>query len=219
MNTRPSNRGPGTVSNPLKTLLLSATILVSLNMTGAQASVVIDGVAYPDGCRKTLATVRGLTSWHVVCPAGALDERVEDAKRISPPEMPGHSSNGTIPRQPAHQKPIQCDAAINRLNNKLADTKYWFRQAIYRTRVLTTEAATGLRDYIRAYAMRAMSYGESIYAHRRRGEDADGLCREYVDRAYDEVTRLFALVRAEAAAGNRDLEGTGLNPNTSPYNN
>ena len=75
------------------------------------------------------------------------------------------------------------------------------------------------RDYIRVYSMRAMSYGESIYNHGRRGEDADFLCQEYVTKAEAEVSRLFALVRAEAAAGNRDLEGTGLNPNASPYNN
>ena len=219
MNMRPSNRRPDTVSNSLKTLLLAASILVLLNMTGAQASVVIDGVSYPDGCRKTSTTDNGLTSSQVVCPLDALDERVEAAKRISPPEMPGHSSNGNFTAQPAFQKPIQCNAAVSRLNDKLADTQYWFREAIYRTRVLTAEAATHIRDYIRTYSMRAMSYGESIYNHGRRGEDADGLCREYVDQAYEQVSRLFALVRADAAAGNRDLEGTGLNPNASPYNN
>ena len=32
MNMRPSNRRPDTVSNPLKILLLAASILVSLNM-------------------------------------------------------------------------------------------------------------------------------------------------------------------------------------------
>ncbi len=197
--------------NPLRTLLMSATILVSFNVIEAQASVVIDGVAYPDGCYKASTLVQ--------CPSGALAEQTEAAKRISPPKMPGHSSNGTVAPQPAHQPPIQCEAAVSRLNDKLADTQYWFRQAIYRTRVLTSTAASGVRDYIRAYAMRAMNYGESIYRHKRRGEDADGLCREYVDKAYVEVSRLFTLVRAEAAAGNRDLENTGLNARTSPYNN
>ena len=197
--------------NLLKTLSISTLILVSFSMIDAEASVVIDGIAYPNGCYRELTAVK--------CPKGALDKRVEDAKRISPPKMPGHSSNGTVASQPVHQPPVQCRAAVSRLNDKLADTQYWFRQAIYRTRVLTSAAASGVRDYIRAYAMQAMSYGESIYQHGRRGEDTDSLCREYVDKAYGEVNRLFMLVRAEAAAGNRDLENTGLNPNASSYNN
>lgn len=184
---------------------------MSLAITEVQASVVINGVAYPNGCYTD-----GLT---INCPLGALDARIEEAKRISPPEMPGHASNGTFDSQPVYQSPAQCNAAISRLSDTLADTLYWFRKAIYETRVLTSEAATGVRDYVRIYAMRAMSYGESIYQHRRRGEDADNLCRKYVDGANKQVSRLFALVQAEAAAGNRDLEGTGLNPYTSPYNN
>ena len=52
INMRPPIRGPDAVSIPLKTLLFAATILVAINMTGAQASVVFDGVAYPDGCRN-----------------------------------------------------------------------------------------------------------------------------------------------------------------------
>ena len=156
MNMRPSNRRSDTVSKPMVTLLLTASILVFLNMSGAQASVVIDGVAYPDGCRKTSTTDNGLTSSQVVCPLGALDERVETAKRVSPPEMPGHSSNGNFTAQPAFQYPDKCNAAIVQFSNTLANTQHWFRDAIYETRELTAEAGSGVRDYIRTYSMRAM---------------------------------------------------------------
>jgi len=199
--------------NPLKTLLLNATILMSFasfNVANAGASVVIGGVAYPSGCTETATGIH--------CPKGALNQHIEKSKRISPPKMPGHSSNGRVARQPVYQPPVQCERAVVRLNHKLGEARVWFRTAIYRSRVLTAQAASGVRDYITTYSMRAMSYGRSIYSNGRRGENADQLCREYVDEAFKQVAQLFTLVQAEAAAGNRDLENTGLNRRPSVYN-
>ena len=180
------------------------------NVANAGASVVIGGVAYPSGCIKTATGIH--------CPNGALDKHIEKGKRLSPPKMIGRSSNGKVTRQPVYQPPAQCEPAIVRLNNKLGEARVWLRTVIYRSRVLTAQAATGVRDYITTYSMRAMSYGRSIYNNGRRGENADQLCREYVDGAFIEVAQLFALVQAEAAAGNRDLENTGLNRRPSVYN-
>jgi len=64
-----------------------------------------------------------------------------------------------------------------------------------------------------------MTRGESIYRHRKRGQDADSICSTYIDNAHVELKRVITLLRSEAAKGNRDLIGTGLNPRESQYNN
>lgn len=178
----------------------------------------------PNGCRRVLKKVNRVTNWDIVCPNESINPSVEAAKRRDPSSFGGHASRDSFKaRKPmVHQNATKCLAAEERMNRTLGETNNWFRGQLYsNTRHLTAEAATTVRDRLNSWSMRAMDYGQSIYRHRRQqdGEDGDGLCEAYIDKAHVELKRVWALVKAEAAKGNADLVGTDLDIRHSPYNN
>ncbi len=146
----------------------------------------------------------------------------ERFKLLKPRSMGGHASApGSFVRQASAPQSIRCLAEERNLSDVYGVVSRWFRVVIYGDhdkRVLTQPAAYSVRDKIFAYIKREISIGRGKFAAARRGEDADGLCADHMIGARLEALRVFNIVKSEGARGNRDLEGTGLNPRTSVYN-
>lgn len=144
----------------------------------------------------------------------------ERTKRTPPRSMGGHASiPGTIARQAPAPRPIRCLAEERKISNVHGMITMWFREVIYGDqRVLTARAAYRVRDKITAYIKYEISIARDKFAAAKRGEDADGFCANHLIAAKNEALRVFNIVKIEAANGNRDLEGTGLNPRPSVYN-
>lgn len=212
------------MSNRLKILGFFAAIVVlpSFIATSAHSEVRIHGQNFPDGCREITRIVDEVRMWGVDCPTELNNPRIERSKAFRPPLFGGFPSDSSVKRQPAFQSFARCDAALDGINNTLGDVMGWFHEVINgppSSRVLTAEAALSVNDRLRSYIMNIMDHGESIYRNRKRGEDGAGKCAEFIKVYHDNLKYVFALVKSEAAKGNRDLIGTGLNPYQSQYNN
>lgn len=209
------------MKNSASIIALATASVLFLSTTESLAATWIDGYKYPDGCQKVARLVDGVRYMGIQCPRSGVDTRVERAKRADPPSFGGFSSSNVKP-QPLPQLPVRCQAAETRMGKNLAHFLNWIRVIKYgmpEQRVLTTTAAHVIGKRLRSWSMRVMDHGLSIFRHRRRGEDGDGLCEAYIDKGNVELTRVITLIKAEAARGNRDLTDTGLNPHESVYNN
>ncbi len=148
--------------------------------------------------------------------------QAERLKRTPPRSMGGHNSvPGTISRQALASSPKRCLAEVKKYLYVLNDITNWFKPVIYGShskRVLTGQAASRVRDMLFGYITSEIDIGKRKFAAAKRGEDASGLCVNHIIAAKRETLRVFNIVKTEAAAGNRDLEGTGLNPMASVYN-
>lgn len=146
----------------------------------------------------------------------------ERLKRRKPRSLGGYASkSGSIPRQPFPFKPVRCKEEEHNLGVRLYQVDRWFDMAIngpHNRRVLTGPAARHVLFNLRQFAKMEMASGRNKYAAAKRGENADALCAEHMIGTNKELTRVFELVKSEAAKGNRDLEDTGLHNNTSVYN-
>ena len=108
------------------------------------------------------------------------------------------------------------------MGRELASFLNWLRSSEYSApedRELTAMASHQLHQNIRSWGMGIKDRGLSIYRHRKRGEDGDRMFADFIREGHEELTRVVALARFEASKGNRDLDGTGLNPRPSEYNN
>lgn len=85
-------------------------------------------------------------------------------------------------------------------------------------RFFTQRAAKYMHNKLESYTKRAIRDAENRYRFAKRGEDTTGLCVGYLTEATAEVERIHQLLLSEAEKGNRDLDGTGLNPHVSQYN-
>ncbi len=210
--------------NSLKFLGFFAAVVILPNLiaTSIHAEVRINGQNFPDGCREIRRLVDGVERWGVDCPVQENNFRIERSKLFKPSLFGGFPSDSSVKRQPEFQTFAKCDAALDGINNTLGDVMSWFHQVIYgppSARVLTAEAAMSVNDRLRSYIIVIMDRGESIYRNRKRGEDGAGKCAEFIKPYHENLKYVFALVKSEAAKGNRDLIDTGLNPHQSQYNN
>lgn len=209
------------MKNTLKLLGLSVAAITFLSISGGRADVRIHGQNFPDGCREITRTINGTQMWGVDCPIRDIDPRIERGKRVDPPSFGGFPSNNSVKRQPEFQRNVRCKASIHTFMNHLGSTVNRLTYDLNgppRVRRFTSEAARGTRNRLRSWGMGIMDRGNSIYRNRRAGEDGDGLCAIYMGKAQQELTRVINLLKTEAAKGNRDLTGTGLNSFPSVYN-
>ncbi len=210
--------------NSLKFLgyFTAIVILPILISTSTHSEVRINGQNFPDGCREIRRLVDEVERWGVDCPVQENNSQIERSKVFKPSLFGGFPSDSSVKRQPEFQTFAKCDAALDDINNTLGDVMSWFHQVIYGpplARVLTAEAALSVNDRLRSYIIVIMERGESIYRNRKRGEDGAGKCAEFIKPYHENLKYVFALVKSEAAKGNRDLTGTGLNAFQSQYNN
>ena len=214
------------MNNLLKSLMVMTAVVAFSGTSATQASVIIDGQEFPDGCKRIEKEVNGLQTWGISCPKGAdrrqYEAYIERQKHRQAPSFGGWASGDDVKRQAPIQQYVKCKAATREFHETLAINLEWFHQTLYgpaHKRVFTARAITSVRDRLRSWGMGVMERGKSIFRHRKRGEDGDGLCTTYIENAHIELNRVVTLLRREAAKGNRDLIGTGLNPHESQYNN
>jgi len=201
----------------MKKALLIAGLFV-LCSAQADAAIWIRGHKYPDGCKEyTLAT----GEWGVQCPS--MDSNPQNTYWSSRTvnQLPGHASTVEITPEPMFQEPDQCRAATKRMETVSGIIWEWFNTAKYGTpdeRVLTGPVAKEVGERLRTYIIRSIETGRKKYRFGKRHEDRDGACATHIDASRQELLRVFNIVKAEAAKGNRDLIGTGLNPRPSQFN-
>ena len=185
----------------------------------AQASVLIDGKEYQDGCYKM---VRGNGTWGIICPTETHQEVAERIKQRRPGKLPGFASSpGSFKPESTPQSAKKCLLMMAEFGYLQGALSHWTHQVLYgdpHERVLTARAAYTVRDMLEAYMRREIGVAERKFRASRRDENALKLCVDHVKGAMAEFSRIFDLVQAEAAKGNRDLAGTGLNQRTSIYN-
>ena len=201
----------------MKKALLIAGLFVLWSVQ-ANAATWINGHKYPDGCKEyTLAT----GEWGVQCPS--MDSNPQNTYWSSRTvnQLPGHASTVEITPEPKFQEPDQCRAATKRMEIVSGIIWEWFNTAKYGTpdeRVLTGPVAKEVGERFRTYIIRSIETGRKKYRFGTRYEDRDGACATYIDASRQELLRVFHIVQAEAAKGNRDLIGTGLNSRPSQFN-
>lgn len=192
--------------------------LFALWSTQADAATWIRGYKYPDGCKEyTLAT----GEWGVRCPSMDSNPQNKYWSNRGIEQLPGHASAGRITPEPKFQEPDQCLEASRQMSLTSGTIFKWFRIAKFGTpdeRVLTGPVADEVGQRLRTYMMLAIETGQNKYRFGTRYEDRDGICADYIETSRREVIRVFEIVKAEAAKGNRDLIGTGLNPRPSKFN-
>lgn len=145
----------------------------------------------------------------------------ERIKRQRASLLGGHASPSHIGGEPMPQSPTKCLAAIQDYLHVGGNVSVWFDRVIYgkyNGRVLTGQAALRVRDRLLNYISREIGVAKEKYAAAYRGQKQNTLCTGHIADAKRETLRVFNLVKAEAAKGNRDLEGTGLNSGVSVYN-
>lgn len=201
---------------PVIAILFSVFVLFYANES--HSATWIQGHKYPDGCREyTLAT----DEWGVRCPSMTSNPQNNYWSKRKVEKLPGHASIVEVAPEPKFQEPIRCRAAVKRMEVTSGILWKWFNIAKYGTpdeRVLTGPVAKEVYDRLRAYIMLAIEAGENKYRFGTRYEDRDGACATYIDASRQELLRVFRIVQVEAAKGNRDLLGTGLNPRPSKFN-
>ena len=212
----------GIISNNLA--LFAAALLTIASVSESQATsseyVWIEGYKYPGSCKKVVRTRNGRQEWGVFCPRVDYIPEIEDGKRKHAPSLGGFASRN-VPRQPMPSSPEPCYAAIERFSKKAGAPIKWLRTAIYghpKHRFFTQPAARYMHNKLESYSKRAIRDAENMYQWARRGENATALCVDFLNEATIEVERIHKLLVSEAAKGNRDLDGTGLNPYASDYN-
>lgn len=199
-----------------KTLLIAG--LVAVWSAQADASTWINGFKYPDGC-KEYRLETGV--WGVKCPSMNSNPQNKYWSNREVKQLPGHASRVEIAPEPKFQKPVRCKAAAKQMESTYGNVYNWFRRVRYGTindRVLTGPVAKEVYEQLRSYTMQAIDTGQNKYRFGTRYEDRDGACADHIEDSRHELLRIFNIVKAEAAKGNRDLIGTGLNPRPSKFN-
>lgn len=195
-----------------------AVFLVLFYIAEAHSATWIQGHKYPDGCKEyTLAT----GEWGVQCLSMDSNPQNSYWSKRKVGRLPGHASTVEIAPEPKFQEPDQCLDAVKRMEITSGVVWEWFNTAKYGTpdeRVLTGPVAKEVGERLRTYIIRSIETGRNKYRFGTRYEDRDGACATYIDASRQELLRVFNIVRAEAAKGNRDLIGTGLNPRPSKFN-
>ena len=178
----------------------------------------IRGHEYPNGCKEyTLAT----GEWGVRCPPMNSNPQNKYWSNRKVETLPGHASIVEVAPEPKFQNPIKCRSAKKRMEATFGILWKWFNVVRYGTpneRVLTGPVAKEVYERLRTYILLAIEAGDNKYRFGTRYEDRDGACATHIDASRQEVLRVFRIVQAEAAKGNRDLLGTGLNSRPSQFN-
>ncbi len=193
-------------------------LLVLFYIIEAHSATWIQGHKYPDGCREyTLAT----GEWGIQCPSMDSNPQNKYWSTRKVEKLPGHASIVEVAPEPKFQEPDQCLEASRRMSLTSGTIGKWFNTTKFGTsdeRVLTGPVADEVGEQLRTYMMLAIEAGQNKYRFGTRYEDRDGACAAHIEASRREVTRVFEIVKTEAAKGNRDLIGTGLNPRPSKFN-
>ncbi|KKL76564.1 hypothetical protein LCGC14_2043640 [marine sediment metagenome] len=201
----------------MKKLLLIAGLFV-LCSAQADAATWIRGHKYPTGCKLyTLAS----GEWGVRCPSMNSNPQNNYWSNRKVEILPGHASIAEVAPEPKFQEPIKCRAAMKRMEATSGALWKWFNIVRYGTpdeRELTGPVAKEMYERLRTYMLLAIETGDNKYRFGTRYEDRDGACANHINASRQEVLRVFNIVKAEGARGNRDLIGTGLNPRPSQFN-
>ncbi len=201
----------------MKKVLIIAGLFV-LWSAQANASTWINGLKYPDGCKKyTLST----GEWGVKCPSMDSNPQNNYWSNRDVQQLPGHASTVKITPEPKFQKSIRCESAIRQMQATYGSIFNWLHKVRYGTpddRVLTGPVTKEIYEQWRSFAMHEIKAGRNKYRFGTRYEDRDGACADHVEKARQMLLNRFKMVKAEAAKGNRDLLGTGLNPRPSKFN-
>ena len=210
-----------------KTILLTfpiiflTTISVSVSPAHSDGSVWIEGYKYRAGCQKVVRTRNGQKEWGVFCPRIDHVPAIEKAKRKHAPSLGGFPSSPAVKRQPTSPDPTPCYEAADILATKSVEMRRWLRNAMYaavHARFFTHRAAKHMHDLVQSYTSRAIRHAKNRYRYAKRGQDGTEFCVNYLKEAKAELDRIHNLLLNEADKGNRDLDGTGLNPFASQYN-
>jgi len=192
--------------------------LLTLWVVQANAATWIQGHKYPDGCKEyTLSP----SEWGVRCPSMDSNPQNKYWSNRKVEKLPGHASIAEVAPEPKFQEPDRCLAATKRMSLTSGTIWKWFNTTKFGTpdeRVLTGPVADEVGDRLRTYIILAIEAAQNKYRFGTRYEDRDGACAAHIKASRQEVIRVFKIVKAEAAKGNRDLLNIGLNPRPSRFN-
>ena len=206
----------------LRKSLIFAPLLIGLALpTSSKADVLIDGHWYRDGCYGY--SMPG-GQFGIKCPVEIRDPKADFHRKKQVPPYGGHTSSfqGTRQKNNGFQSFTRCRDRISRFSGEVGSFNQWMLYVLRGRpdqRILTYNAAKWVKERLRSYGMHVIDIAENKYRFRKRGEDGVGNCIAALEQGRREFHRVVALIKSEAAKGNRDLAGTGLNPHVSPYNN
>lgn len=204
----------------LRKSLIFAPLLIGLALpTASKADVFINGTKYRDGCYGY--NMPG-GRFGIKCPVERRDPKADFHRNMRIPSYGGHASTFQRTRQDrGFQSFNECQSHIARFSVEVSDFNSQMGVILRgrpEQRVLTYRAAKWVKERLRSHGMNVIQIAEDKYRFRKRGEDGSN-CIAALEEGRKEFRRVVRLIRSEAAKGNRDLVGTGLNPHVSLYNN